>query len=93
MITMEIKKLLPAKYGKIAQFEFKTPGVGVIKTKSFLAWGFGVADDAKEGDKAEITPEEFKQLKFELQEMKDAKGEARTNDKGEKMTCLRVKLA
>lgn len=87
MITMEIKKLVDAKFSKLAQIEFNKPGVGLIKTKKFLAWGFGVADDAKVGDKVEITAEEFSQLRFETVDL------GKKNDKGEDMTCLRVKLA
>lgn len=87
MITMEIKKLVNAKYGKLAQIEFNKPGVGLIKTKKFMAWGFGVSDNAKIGDKAEIGEDEFKQLRFETVET------GKTDENGKPYTCLRVKLA
>lgn len=86
MITMEIKKLVDAKFSKLAQIEFIKPGVGLIKTKKFLAWGFGVAEDAKVGDKVEITKEEFATLRFEAQDLGK-------NEDGSPKTCLRVKLA
>lgn len=86
MITMEIKKLVDAKYGKLAQIEFVKPGVGLMRSKTFLAWGFGIDKNAKVGDSAEITAEEFSQLVFETVELD------KVDENGKPHTCLRVKL-
>lgn len=93
MITIEIKKLITLPLGgKSAQINFNMPGVGLLKGKNFMAWGI-VPETAKVGDKAEISMEDYKQLTFEIKEMKDkVTGEVRLDADGKVMKVCRVKL-